>query len=507
MNFMEKLNSKFIKYPMMIIVLISGALHLYCYSIVRNLVTFNVYDLFNSSPFFDFSISTDCGNKSNIIFHRWGGFSTYRRSKRIILNETDITKINGYYFCYKHISYKDLLYNGQIIKNGTECPKEYNKNCGRIDTLNQELCIKENEKCPLYEIGIGIPPNFDNYTYNNSSNIYYNNHNYNDQNKTIIGRAILNDGQPCYNSSEKLWRSFYYTEADNTHLNCTLSIFNKNSDNRFTEKGNITYKKLYEDNLDEKLRKRIIENMEGNESVYLYKREFFGLDKKCSEKYYLNDIIKSYQDIQLRVVLCEFLGGIAIMGIVFAFMFIEMLMCILSKNERPEERNLPQFFLCIYITSFVFFSTTLVFYTIGFIRIKQNNYLNFNCSDKITNEIIRKGQEIDNIKLELKCNYIDFYSDLSVIITIIIIFIICVIWHIKDKKSKTPGEELNDGNTPCENSENETPCENDKLNGNDTPIERNWFDTPGGYNKNEDKSEDGVKVPLNSCYTKKNPIN
>jgi len=73
------------------------------------LVTFNVYDLFNSSPFFDFSISTDCGNKSNITFHRWGGFSTYRRSKRIILNETDITKINGYYFCYKHISYKDLL--------------------------------------------------------------------------------------------------------------------------------------------------------------------------------------------------------------------------------------------------------------------------------------------------------------------------------------------------------------------------------------------------------------
>ena len=33
------------------------------------------------------------------------------------------------------------------IKNGTECPKEYNKNCGRIDTLNQQLCIKENKKC------------------------------------------------------------------------------------------------------------------------------------------------------------------------------------------------------------------------------------------------------------------------------------------------------------------------------------------------------------------------
>ena len=82
--------------------------------------------------------------------------------KKLKLNETDITKINGYYFCYKHLSYKDLLYNGQIIKQGTECPKEYNKNCGKIDTLNQELCIKENEKCPLYDIGIGIPPDSDN---------------------------------------------------------------------------------------------------------------------------------------------------------------------------------------------------------------------------------------------------------------------------------------------------------------------------------------------------------
>ena len=110
---------------------------------------------------------------------------------------------------------------------------------------------------------------------------------------------------------------------------------------------------------------------------------------------------------------------------------------------------------------------------------------------------------MDNIKLELKCNYIDFFSDLSVIIIIIIIFIICVIWHIKDKNSKTTGEELNKENTPCENNDSSTPCEIDKLNGDDTPIESSWFDTPGGYNKNEDKSKDSAKIPLTSCYAKK----
>ena len=161
------------------------------------------------------------------------------------------------------------------------------------------------------------------------------------------------------------------------------------------------------------------------------------------------------------------------------------------------------FYLC---TSVLFF-TSFVFYTFGFISIIQNNYSNFNCCDKSTNEIIRKGQEIDGINLELKCNYIDFFSDLSVVIIVIIIFIICVIWHIKDKKSKTPGEELNKENTPCENNDSSIPCRNDELNGDDTPVERSWFDAPGGFNKNEDKSEDGVKIPLNSCYTKNNQIN
>ena len=36
------------------------------------------------------------------------------------------------------------------------------------------------------------------------SNVYYNNDDYNETNKTIIGKLVLNDGQPCYNSTEKI---------------------------------------------------------------------------------------------------------------------------------------------------------------------------------------------------------------------------------------------------------------------------------------------------------------
>ena len=154
---------------------------------------------------------------------------------KIIYNEgkTDIKKVNGKYFCYKHISYINLLNNGQIIKNESECPSEFPKNCGKLDTLEQELCIKENEKCPLYDLGIGNKSDDDNYIYDEYSNIYYNNDNYTKKNKTIIGRLILNDGQPCYNSLEKLWKKFVSEEAVETNLKCDIEVYGKYNDDRY----------------------------------------------------------------------------------------------------------------------------------------------------------------------------------------------------------------------------------------------------------------------------------
>ena len=497
MKFIEKLDKRIFRFSLDIIFFIAGVLHIYVYSLSneREIQTFNVHDLFNSSPLFDFSISEDCGNRTKVIFHKWNGF----KAKKMQINQTDIVKINRNYFCYKHISYKDLLYNGQIIKNGAECPKEYNKNCGRIDTLNQELCIKENEKCPLYDIGIGLPPNSGDYIYDNDSNIYYNNDNYNAANKTIIGRLILNDGQPCYNSTEKLWRSFEYSEYDDTHLNCTIQVFDKNNDDRFIEKGNITYKKLYEDNLNEYIAKQLIKKMKGNESVYLYKREFYGLDKKCSKKYYLIDILDSYKSIQNSVVLCELIQGIFIFSLLFAFIFPEILICL------PNEEKVIGVSFYHYIPSFVLCGVSFAFYSIALFRIIQNDYSDFNCSDQITNEIIRKGQEVDKVKTEIKCNCIDSFSDFAVILTILFIFLFCTIWEIHDRKksNETPGKNLDKENTPCENNEKNTPCETNDFNGYETP----WYDTPGENNETNEKDDNGVKIPLNTFYKEKSPIN
>ena len=152
----------------------------------------DAHKLFESSPLFDFSISENCGSKSSIIFHKWKGIyeedycydeerEKYKKCY-ITVDKADIKKINGKYFCYKSISYRDLLNSGQIIKKGEECPSGFPKNCGRLDTLEQELCIGSNEKCPLYDVGIGYNSDINNYISEQNS-IYYNNDNYNKTDK------------------------------------------------------------------------------------------------------------------------------------------------------------------------------------------------------------------------------------------------------------------------------------------------------------------------------------
>ena len=119
-------------------------------------------------------------------------------------------------------------------------------------------------------IGIGKPPYSNNYTYDENSNIYYNNENYNDPNKKIIGKLILSDGQPCYDPNEKLWRKLAPNEVNATHINCiNMQIFGKYNDDRFIRKEDITYKRLYADNLNEKSKEVVMDKI-GYETVSLY---------------------------------------------------------------------------------------------------------------------------------------------------------------------------------------------------------------------------------------------
>ena len=104
--------------------------HFIFYFFIKKTDYENIFNTFESSPLFDFEINLSCGVKSSIIFHTWEGrevkesYDYYdkkgkrrTKTKTKIVDRTDIELLNGYKFCYNKIqTYKELLYNDQIIK-------------------------------------------------------------------------------------------------------------------------------------------------------------------------------------------------------------------------------------------------------------------------------------------------------------------------------------------------------------------------------------------------------
>ena len=345
-----------------------------------------VFYTYESSPLFDFDVNNDCGKNSHIIFHVWEGRQETRTisydkhgdtTSTTYHDKTNIDKINGKFFCFKNISYKELLYKGQIIKNGEDCPGGYEKNCGIIDTIGQNLCIKTNERCPLYDIGIGVPKDIINYHYNDEANIYYNNDNYNG-NKAIIGTLILNDGQPCYDIKEKLWRKFDSCEIADSHLKCKLEVFGKLNDDRYENKGSITYKKLYEDNLPISSKTLLLDKIK-DETVSLYKRIFIGIDKECDENSKISkdkyDKLKKNQSSEKKSLLAEAI--IILLFVVIGLFFIT------PKGLNEETYSIAVLFLFLLFLIFIICHSVFLGKIIHF-------RIFYNCSDSITNEMFKK---------------------------------------------------------------------------------------------------------------------
>ena len=417
-----------------------GKIHLitFIYMIIFEIVHFIFYfffeptdfsyiiDTLNSSPLYNFRISesyTSCIANEHIIFHVWKGIeervydSHSRKYRTIEKGKTEIDKIHGKYFCYEyHNSYKELLYNGQIIKKNEQCKFGY-KNCGIIDTLEQELCIPQNENCPLIDVGIGlendIHKNDPNYIFDDVSNIYYNKEDYNIENKKIIGKIILNDGQPCYNSNQQLWRKFIDEEIDDEILKCSITIFGKSQDDRFINKGNINYMKLYEDNLNLYLY-LFIDKRRELESKYLslYTREFMGIDKTCDEKSDFSEEsymkLKDSQESEKVILIIE---PTVILGL-----FLSILYCLIH-GVYCGGYGLVCIFFCF---DFVLTFTCSICQIVYLARI-INNDLSYDCSDTITNEFFK--QQSNNTKKTMIFTIINFTADLIFIVLCILSFI------------------------------------------------------------------------------------
>ena len=466
MFLMERINNKVVFVIIEVaLIFIIGIIHIVFGYLIKE-TDFSVFDLFDSSPLFDFELKNDCGNMSALSLHKFGGIllEEWDVDEKRIHNEgkTDIKIINGKYFCYKHISYIDLLNKGQIIKNGSECPSEYPKNCGKLDTLDQELCIKENEKCPLYDLGIGKKSDNDNYIYDENSNVYYNNDNYTEKNKTIIGRLILNDGEPCYNLLEKLWKKFNPDEDIETHLKCDIEVYGKYNDDRYKNKGSISYKRLYEDNLNQKSKDLILHYLSGKESVSLYQREFLGIDKECNKNFILTrDSTNTIHDSQNSIKQLIFIEGYYFACISFLFLFLIIVFLCLDLNEEDINGKMNIYYYLICMAMLI---PAIICHIVFYYRIKSDNLAGYNCSDPITNELIIKGNE-HNYKqiLFIEINvYSDFILGAIYCLLWLISLVLLVIDKIKEKccckeESKKQSYEKSDNKGNSEQNNTEIP--------------------------------------------------
>ena len=496
--------------PLIAVILffISGIIHLVFYFCVKQTDFDNIFDTFNSSPLFDFSYSDNCGQSSRYLFQVWEGiedteyFDDYYNLKvpeTKISYKTKIIKINQKYFCYKHMSYKKLLYNDQIRKEDEKYEGIYTKDCGIIDTLNQHLFVEEGKKCPLYDVGIGKQDDLTNYYYiedaSTGINIYYNNDNYDNSDKKIIGRLTLSEGQPCYRQEEKLWRKFLSDEAGEGKLKCELEIFGNLTDNRYQFRGNITYEQLYRENIIEY--EKLFEDEKDELSKYevsLYKREFLGIDKSCDEKNSISkedyNQLRKYQKKGRTCLLVEAIIIIGFPGLAIITIIAITLGCpghfsCLLFLAIPIP--IITYFICI-ICQAVFLGN-IIYYDLA-----------YNCSDEITNEVLKS--ENVNTKKSILYLAINLGFDVLFILITISPFIIS---KIKDKCKK---EETN-YNYPPQPQIFEKNINNNVNNNYNTPIKPNLNNNINNINQPIREVIVDNKIPTQGEQVNKpvNPVN
>ena len=467
--------------------------HFISFFLIKSSDFTEIFDTYDSSPLFDLTLSdTPCSSTYNIIFHKWEGVKEvhYHRKTRYTRQKdaTNIEKLKDKYFCYKPMTYKELLYNGQIKKEGETPSGEYTNDCGVIDTLGQHLYIKETEVCPLYEVKI------------DGNSIFKNSNE--DIEKKIIGKLILNDGQPCYKSNEKLWKKFHEGEWADEHLECDVEIFGKKTDSRYINRGSVTYDEIYKQNLDplyyEKLKDKV-----GNDKVTLYSREFLGIDKKCDEESSITrEKIDKLSDNLGRIkflYLFEAIFNLCLSLCVFTVFMIWV--CCIKKNKYLETVANS-----ILIGELLVILGCLIAEAVYLSRIIKND-TSYQCSDDITNELFKK--ENDNTEKSILYLWINLGLDIFVIVGNAIVITIGILTDKKkddDSKSSKSTDKASDNNFfNSANKDFKSDCALDEK-VREVVVDNNNYNN-NNYNNNNYNSNNNYNTNYNNYYNSNNNYN
>jgi hypothetical protein len=244
-----------------------------------------IEDSLNGKLIYSFRNSTECkSNEEELIIDRFEGapefcscYGTYMGIGKCGENQisncktvnsvppNDYTMINSQHLCVikSDKSYRDLLKKNEIISEDKECPSNY-KSCGIIDTLKRKLCVKDNDNCPLTISNIG---------------------NNNDKSSQILFLFRLRPDYPCINPNEKNWN--YHGDLS------PLTKLCKESDKRYErlDKFSTNLYDLYKENNILSTLPSYDENELRKERIYLYARNFLGINEEKASQFSKENIL------------------------------------------------------------------------------------------------------------------------------------------------------------------------------------------------------------------------
>ena len=328
---------------------------------------------FENTPYYDIAIKND---NINNFYYSPLNFKIFDQE----INKKKDKYYNNYFLTifYNH-QYIDYI--PYIISKDEEC-KGYKKKCGIFDTTNNILCLPLNEKCPINDIIIGDKKSFDD---NKINNIKY--HEYK-----------LSENFSLYYTNEAINNSIIVDLILSENGICAYPINRTNEKNGMFEhycdkrilgnyKYNLNYKKVNYDSKKE-------------EKYDLFVSNYRGVKKKCSNTLNGKKFIKNIKNIKNKnpfsnnfyfLFIVQFLFALSI---IFNRFFERKCKCFLFFRVTG---NILKIFFFFY--NCLIFIILLYFDLFNIYKIGVQKY--FNCSDLITNEIIKESFEIPSINIFL----------------------------------------------------------------------------------------------------------
>ena len=127
----------------------------------------------------------------------------------------------------------------------------------------------------------------------------------------------------------------------------------------------------------------------GTEIVSLYTIEFFGVNKTCNENFNITDI-SNIKFSQKADKIIEIVQGFLMTFFGFAFLIYEFVSCVKDRRIVPSI-----LYFWFYISYLIISLGFLVSKIVAFVRAKKYGGTDdYNCSDSITNELIRVEMKI-----------------------------------------------------------------------------------------------------------------